>query len=357
VTRTMILALTLALGGLVALAAGCCSDDTCDAPCVDGGAGDGASGGICATERTLEVSSDPIVNLFVKGDKLLVVHEHGVVLLDPFGRRLVSRPHPSSIHTAVLDGETLVVTDKARATVYTPALKLVRTFSIPQPCGVSLIVSGPRLCCFGKEGSATIDTQSGEVLASGTHSSSNPRPVHRVPGTDLFVTTGYAPFYYSLYFIHPATGEDTYACDEDTYSKPKHSVPDTVAFDRGGRHMVDRTGIKYLLLDGKTTGNRCFQQDGALASVPDGSYFVGMDDDAGRGHIVGLLGSGGELDCKTGCKLMRVDVAADTVLAQRPVDLKVGAMLLVRFDPLCGGAAVAYSDDQGVYRVVRMALK
>jgi len=352
-----------ALAALVLLASGCCSQGECDRPCGDGGT-DGSSrldlGPTCVAARQMRVSSDPVVDLFVKGDKLLVVHEHSVALLDAYGRVLVSRAHPSAIHTAALEGEVLAVTDKAAVTVSGPTLQPATTYPLTQACDVTLIVSGPRMLCgrAAKGGYATIDLLAGAELAQSSPGGSW-RPLHGLPGTDHFVTISQTvPGDYVLFYIHPGTHELKVVCD-DQYGHDK-DVSDHLAFDRGSVHMVTSTGVKHRIVGKLCAGSLTdgyFIKDGALVSVPDGSYFLGVDDDDAQGHLVGVLGTGGGLQCKGGCTAIKIEIAADKVLAQQTLDLALGELIRVRYDALCGGLAMAYKDAAGQYRVDRLGLE
>ena len=306
----------------------------------------------------MRVSSDPVVDLFVKGDKLLVVHEHSVALLDAHGRVLVSRSHPSAIHTAALVGEVLAVTDEAVVTVSGPTLQPATTFPLAQPCDVTLIVSGPRLLCGhpAKAGYATIDLLTGKQLGQSSPGS-NWRPLHGLPGTDHYVAiTSLFPAHYQLCYVHPATHKPKLVC-QDPYLI--EDISDHLAFDRGSVHLVTNTGVKHRIVGKVCAGSQTdgyFIKVGTLASVPDGSHFLGVDDDDARGQLVGVLGAGGDLQCKGGCTAIKIDIEADKVLAQRKIDLALGELIRVRYDALCGGLALAYEDAAGLYHVDRVGL-
>jgi len=375
------IARALLVATLALLGSGCCDRDDCE-PCKDAGAegplpnvGDIGFidafppldiGGTCPLQRMIWGGGEPIVDVFASGEQVLVVHEHGVALVDPHGKVLASRTHANTIETAAFDGAVLAVTDKSQLTYSGPGLQPASTVSLTEPCSDTVMVSGARLVCGGATTypryAYVFDLKLGKLVTKGepkgfAFTTKHWRPMRRVPNTDDFVTYyDGSPTQFMLYRVDPGTHEVIHVCDD--LSNEKDGGP-VYAFDTGGESLVTQTGAIHRIL-----GTECaalptgyFFKLGTLASLAYKEYFGGMDDGNAQGQIVALVGSV-ESDitspCKNGCSLTKIKVGTDTIVAKRDVALSMVKLVRVRYDAACGGLLVAYEDTAGLYRVDRL---
>jgi len=301
----------LLVAALALLGSGCCDRDSDNCGCKDGGnegplpdvgeigfidAFPSLDGGACPLQRKIWGSGEPIIDVFASGDQVLVVHEHGVELVDPAGKVLASRTHANTIETAAFDGAVLAVTDKSELTYSGPKLQPASTISLTEPCSHTVMVSGARLVC----GAATtypryayvFDLKQGKLVTKGepkgfAFTTKHWRPMRRVPNTDDFVTYyDGSPTQFMLYRVDPGTHDVIHVCDD--LSAEKNGGP-VYAFDIGGENLVTQTGVVNRIL-----GTECaalptgyFFKLGTLASLAYKEYFVGMDDDGAQGRSWG----------------------------------------------------------------------
>jgi len=345
---------------------GCCQRDEC-ASCTTSEAAVGDAGdigfidafppldlgGSCPLERILWAGADPVIDVFVSGERVLVVHEQGVDAVDAYGTVVAHRDQASPVQTAAFDGSVLVVTDKAQATRSGPELSAPTTIPLVAPCAGSLLVSGNRLVCETGENMRPVrvyDLDQGTVLSQGgLGSGSKPYRIRRVPGTDDLVARDGGQF--QLFHVDSATHEVQHVCDSAILSYT--DANDVYAFDKGAVNLITQMGTRRTIV-----ASACpyFVENGALAAMVGNEYFIEMDDD-GQGQIVGLIGTDTKLVCSGTCILEKIDTGADVVVGKRPLALRTVEVGRARYDSPCGGLLVAYRDEMDFYRVIRLGLQ
>ncbi len=267
-----------------------------------------------------------LIAVFPVASGLLVVDDTEVRLVGRDGSALGSFSTGRQITAAAFDGTYLGIADRARLTTLEPDLTEVADGLLTEYCSDAAIVSDHRFLCGPDERwmriFATHDLETGDRIATSSDYTYNGVTMHRVPGSDDFVSvSGGSPSDFHLYTM---VG-DTVTYVNDSPYHGDFAVTNVLAFHGvPATHVVTEEGI-MLRIEGATCEvdtypSTCLERDGDLGTLDVGERYAAMTED-GDGYIYGLLDPSDrwfdDPYCEMGCDLQRIDSAARTVLSER----------------------------------------
>ncbi len=319
------------------------------------GAGGSAGSTMAPPAALLHSGTSRLIDLFVSDAGIMVVLADAVIQLDRQGAELQHLAWPRQITAAAFDGERLVVTDKARFTTLDVTLQKLADGDLYESCQSAVLVSKGRLVC-GPTSSwerifVTYDSSTGAHLASSKPYTYQGLPMKRVPGQDAFVTVSNttSPSDFFLYRVDD-TGLVTYVNESPYHGDFR--ISDVYAFDAGAEHVVTDTGL-LLKVEGpgctpqqNSSDSGCFVKDGTLGTLWGQESFAAMDSD-GQGKLHAVVSGGGIIApwdsiCENGCRIQRIDVASHLVETDRAIEADIGAVTVVRHDPVSDALVLGY---------------
>ncbi len=343
-----------------------CSEGTPGSSGGGGGVGSGSGGGVGAVgtggggavgdgEVRLRTGTSVLIDAFVADSGVIIVLADSILLIGRGGEEITRVDSPRENTAAAFDGEILVVADKARFASYDATLSRITESDLVEECASAVLVSDHRFICGPSNDwdrlFYTYDAQTGAFVASSEKYTYHGIPMRRIPGTDDFVTVtvGSSPSDFHLYSVL-GTGVAQFV-NESPYHGD-FGVTNVYAYDGSPpTHLVTHEGLMLRIYGSQCSAaessfsSECFVRDGGIGTLLGAQRFLGMDNDAG-GKLYGLVSLSGasfsDPPCDAGCLVQRIDIPSRTVEAQRTLALDLGAVVVVRHDPLSGALLVGY---------------
>lgn len=293
----------------------------------------------------LFAGSGDLVELFPIPAGAIVVASDAVVVIARDGSKKSSWASGRPITSAAFDGTNLVVADKAEFTVLDASLKVVHAgVALHESCGSSILVDGGRFVCGPSNDWDRVfyvyDVASGALLGSSAMYTYNGIPMHRVHGTNDFVTvdTDLSPAHFHLYRV-PDSNAVQYLGESPDHGQ--FPVSDRYAITGSpGTDVVTETGLLLRIYPTTDAGTMAvpFVKTGDIGALANGESFVAIDQTSTA--TVGLVTTYGTSSslCVQGCKLLQIDVANRTITSSRAYAVDSNVLVLLRHDRLANGA-------------------
>jgi hypothetical protein len=324
---------------------------------IDGGdrapRGDAAAASDAPTDGvpgSLMSGTEALVALFPVPAGAIVVTSTAVTLLARDGAKRATWSSGREITAAAFDGVRLAIADKGKLAVLDANLVASRTdVTLVESCGAAIIVDGGRFVCGPTNDWDRIfyvyDLATGAMLGSSAKYTYNGIPMHRVPGTNDFVTVDdeLSPSHFHLYRVPASSVVEFQGESPDHGAFP---VSDRYAFaGEPATHLITETGLMLRIYDPSPPDASAqaipFVKDGSLGTLDDTHRFLALDQTSTDAIAIVGANDYARALCSSGCDLQRIDIAARRVTTTHRYVIDTQRVLLLRHDATVGRAWIA----------------
>lgn len=308
---------------------------------------------------------EEIVDLLALDEGYVVVLRRALVRLDRDGRESARWTAAHDVTAVALEGERVLVADRAALTVLDRTLSPIATAFVRDPCRALVGLGDGRAVCVGTvldrayvfdavTARALVDFERPWGASAAVRSSGIAGELVAVASTRMQIFR---------------FGADDLAPSGEWSSSLRIVGADERSFALVGSpasHVVGFDG-RLLRIDGcrsTTASADCVEEDGRVDLASDGQETVVLDR-APDGSALAITGGRDWRRplCTAGCRIVRVDPSGRTVTAEATWTWDVARIVALRTDPVTGEAILATAayctGDEGCGRwsVVRVALR